>query len=263
MWPCNFDQFRFLWVHACRVSQPLAKPGDFFYKTSVDGQPLADESIEVGLIDWCHVRPCTAMLGYQSNDLQVPPGFDQTTDGLTVGGSGWCWMTQVLNWLNWWAEKSRGTTRRAGGGTFSEVPWESVSGNGLEISEVADFGATSQKTCKTMQNCETLKVSLAFRFSPWNASPKAAQYCDVWWGHAIPTAIASGSCRLSADGSRLEVCSFSGPKQLRRRPWLATVPICWLGALQIWSIWICIQSLFALFGNTWCGFESTARVWCW
>lgn len=49
-------------------------PGDFFYKTSVDGQPLADESIE------------------------VPPGFDQTTDGLTV-------------------------------------PWESVSGSGLEISE--------------------------------------------------------------------------------------------------------------------------------
>ncbi|CAL1155530.1 unnamed protein product [Cladocopium goreaui] len=49
-------------------------PGDFFYKTSVDGQPLADESIEVS------------------------PGFDQTTDGLTV-------------------------------------PWESVSGSGLEISE--------------------------------------------------------------------------------------------------------------------------------
>jgi len=52
---------------------PSSKPGDIFYKTSVDGQPLADESIE------------------------VPPGFDQTTEGLTV-------------------------------------PWESVS-SGLEISE--------------------------------------------------------------------------------------------------------------------------------
>ena len=37
-----------------------SQPGDIFYTTSVDGQPLSEESIE------------------------VPPGFDQATDGLTV-----------------------------------------------------------------------------------------------------------------------------------------------------------------------------------
>ncbi|CAE7797713.1 unnamed protein product [Symbiodinium sp. CCMP2456] len=49
-------------------------PGDYFYKTSIDGQPVSDCKIE------------------------VPPGFDQASEGLTI-------------------------------------PWESVSGTGLEISE--------------------------------------------------------------------------------------------------------------------------------
>ena len=105
---------------------------------------------------------------------------------------------------------------------------------------------------------KALKVSLAFQFSIVlhvlvERQSKSGSILRCVVGPCDSDSNSLGKLSKSCQPMEVEKLflflfgSKSKLKQLRRRPWLATVPICWLGALQICSTWICILQSSAVF----------------